>query len=167
MSANQSAYAQRKTNSFVVIPQYVTEGDGAYLSSNCYLISEADVAQWLKDNASKITRVGNVVTTSVANFPDLVGNSGNGIWANKYYTILPNIGYVDMGTTLTDLGKDLYIGVPGESNLLHYRLVQAPGSVANAGKGGIVGYVVVEANADIFTASIVGNSYPSVAVARV
>ena len=60
------------------------------------------------------------------------------------------------------MGKDIFIGVPGEANLLRLRLVQLPGTVANLGKGGAVGYVVIEANANIFD----GTNFQIVAVAR-
>ena len=47
------------------------------------------------------------------------------------------------------------------------RLMQAPGTLANLGKGGWVGYVVVETNAvDIFT-DRTGNDLPCVSVARI
>jgi hypothetical protein len=67
-----------------------------------------------------------------------------------------------IGMELKDMGKDIYIGVPGEANLLHLRLVQLPGTVANLGKGGAVGYLVVEANASIFSM----DQYLVVSVAR-
>lgn len=161
MSSLQKYPAQRKTNTFVVLLLYP---DAVY-SSNCYLLLEKDFAEWKKDNASILTIAGNNITTSIANFPDAVGNGGNGIWTSKYFT-LPDSGYIAPATSLTDLGKDVYIGVPGEANLLHLRLVQAPGSVAGLGKAGTVGYIPVECNASLFITDD-GQNYPNVSVARV
>ena len=161
MSSLQSYPAQRKTNTFVVLYLY----DDTTFKSNCYLIQERGFNQWKQDNASILSIAGNTITTSVADFPGAIENSGNGLWSSQYFTF-PDFGYVAPATTLTDLGKDIFIGVPGEANLLHLRLVQAPGTVAGLGKGGNVGYVAVECNADIFITET-GNSFPNVSVARV
>jgi hypothetical protein len=162
MTSLKTNYSQRLTNNYIVIP---LNFDTGAIVSNCYLISESALAQWASDNASKLTVVGNVYTTSLANFPGVVNNIGNGIWTDQYYT-LPNGGYVNPGVTLKDMGKDVYIGTPQESNLLHLRLVQVPGPVANSGEGGMTGYVFVEGNCDLFTNPL-GSTYPIISVARV
>lgn len=163
MSSIQGTFAKRVTNNFVVIPTNIIEG---VLNSGCYLLSKQGFAQWVSDNASILTVVENTYTTSIANFPNLVNDSTNGISNSKYYT-LPDYGYINQGIELTDLGKDVFIGVPGQANILHLRLVQAPGTLANLGEGGWVGYVAVETNAsDIFT-DPEGGSVPVVSVARV
>ena len=141
-------FAQR-TGNFVVIANYV---DGQ-LYSNCYLYAESDIAAWASDNASIVSVNGNIYTSSVANYETVVGN----LW-----TSYSSFGSFPIGTELKDMGKDIYIGLPDEANLLHLRLVQLPGTVANLGKGGAVGYVVIEANADILN----GDTLPGVSVAR-
>lgn len=156
MSANQSAFAQRKTNTFVAFPT-AYNGEGG-ISTNLYLFSEAGLALWKQENASTLTIVGNNITTSVSNYPTVIQD----LWTNTDYSSYYSE-QVAPGTTLTDMGKDVYIGVPGEANLLHLRLVQLPASTAALGKDGFVGYIPVEGNADIFD----GNLAPIVAVARV
>ena len=161
MSSTQSSLAKRVTNNYVVIPTW-NDGD---TYSGCYMLTADGLAQWASDNALFLSVSGNTYTTTPANFYDLMYHSNNGIWTAKYYS-LPSEGYLDPGVILTDLGKDVYVGVPGEANILHLRLMQAPGTLANLGKGGWVGYVVVVANAvDIFT-DRTGNSLPCVSVAR-
>jgi len=56
-------------------------------------------------------------------------------------------GEVPLYVTLRDLGKDIYFGIPSQTNLLRGRLVELPGSVANSGEGGTVGFVWIEVNA--------------------
>ena len=164
MSSLQRYPTQRKTNTFVVIPVYGTSAaDLTAPYSNCYLISENDFAEWKKDNASVIvSSAGNVITISGANFQNAMNSTEpNGYWNSKYFT-LPNQGRVNIGVTLIDMGKDVFIGVPGEANILHLRLVQAPG---NLGRNGLIGYIPIECNADIFNDG--GINFPSVSVARV
>lgn len=159
MSSIQSSYlSQRKLASFVVLLLYPS----STYESNCYLLSEPDFERWKQDFALYLKVVGNNITTSVENFAFVVGSSG--IWSSEYYTYADS-GYVPPATTLIDLGKDIYIGVPGEPNLLHLRLVQLPGSVETLGKGGKTGYVPIECNADIFVTTD-GLSYMNVSVAR-
>ena len=164
MSSLQRYPAQRKSNKFVVIPVYRnSDGDLTSQYSNCYLISENDFANWKTDNASVIlSSVGNVITIGMENFSNaMTYTEPNGYWNATYFT-LPNQGLVNIGVTLTDMGKDVFIGVPGETNILHLRLVQAPG---NFGKNGVVGYIPIECNADIFNDG--GFNFPNVSVARV
>jgi len=149
-------YSQRKTNSFIVV-----------LSEAVFLLQPAQFAQWASDNKALLTVVGSTYTTNVANFRSVVNNTGNGLFADKYY--IPGNAFVDaltIGTTLQDLGKDVYIGTSAASNLLHLRLVELPGTVENAGEGGTVGYIPIEANADIFS-EYPPVTYPCVGVARV
>uniref|UniRef100_A0A6C0BDK4 Uncharacterized protein n=1 Tax=viral metagenome TaxID=1070528 RepID=A0A6C0BDK4_9ZZZZ len=161
MSSTQSSLAKRVTNNYVVIPTW-SDGD---TYSGVYMITADGVAQWASDNALFLSVAGNTYTTTPANFYNLMIHTGNGIWTDKYYS-LPDYGYLNPGVVLTDLGKDIYVGVSGEANILHLRLMQTPGTLANLGKGGWVGYVVVETNAsDIFTDNT-GNTLPCVSVAR-
>ena len=149
-------FSQRKTNSFIVA-----------LSEAVFLLQPAQLAQWASDNKSILIVVGSTYTTSVANFRGLVNNVDNGIFADKYYS--PgnvHLNAITPGTTLKDLGKDIYIGTSAASNLLHLRLVELPGTVENAGEGGTVGYIPIEANADIFS-EYPPVTYPCVGVARV
>jgi hypothetical protein len=172
MASAKTNYSQRLTNNYIVLPLYYNSGSGGVIKSDCYVLPESSLTQWASDNASKLTVVGNVYTTSVANFPTIIANSistPNGLWQDKYYTF-SGYGYMNPGVTLKDMGKDVYIGTPQESNLLHLRLVQVPGPVSNSGQGGKTGYVFVEGNADIFnsTGNDMGNNeYPVVSVARV
>lgn len=163
MSSLQRYPAQRKSNTFVVIPVHgASAGDLTAPYSNCYLVSENDFSEWKKDNAPVIlSSVGNVITISEANFSNAINSTEpNGYWNAKYYT-LPNEGIVNIGVTLTDMGKDVFIGVPSEANILHLRLVRAPG---NLGKNGVVGYIPIEWNSDIADGGI---NFPNVSVARV
>lgn len=153
--STQSYFAQRKTNTFVTIP-FTTSGGG--LITNVYLVSKADFESWKTNNASKMTITGNVITISVEHYAEVISD----YWYGNYYNF-PDQGHIAPGVSLTDLGNDVYVGVPGEANIMHLRLVQAPTSVANLGKGGIVGYIPIECNADLFD----GDSYPNVGVARV
>ena len=157
MSVVGRPFSQR-TGNYVVIANYF---DTDTIYSNAYLMLVKDFDQWVSDNKSLLTVVGNTYTSSVANFSSIMNNVSNGIYENKYYT-LPNRGQLPIGMELKDMGKDAFIGVPGEANLLRLRLVQLPGTVANLGKGGAVGYIPIEANADIFD----GASYPNLSVAR-
>ena len=163
MSSVQGALAKRVTNNYVVIPTW-NDGD---IYSGCYMLTPDALTRWASDNALFLSVSGNTYTTTIAKFYDLMDHSETtGIWNAQYYT-LPGQGYLDAGIVLTDLGKDAYIGVPGEANILHLRLMQAPGTLANLGKGGWVGYVVVETNAvDIFT-DRTGSNLPCVSVARI
>ena len=148
-------FAQRTGN--FVVTAYGVDG---ILYSNCYIQLESDIAQWASDNAGVLTVVGNVYISSVANYRSVVQD----LWYDgSYYNVpeYPNV-LLPIGMELKDMGKDIYIGVPGEANLLHLRLVQLPGALDALGRGASSGYVVVEANADIFD----GFSYPNVAVAR-
>jgi hypothetical protein len=158
-------FALRPTNSFIVFPTYWDVPNR--MASACFLITPASVAQWAADNASLLTVLGNTYTVkNPANFVSVIGGDGNGIWTNQYYT-LPDTGYLAPGTLLTDLGKDIFIGVPDEPNILHLRLVQAPGTLGNQGKGGWVGYTPVGTYAfDIFTDTR-GTTTPIVSVARI
>ena len=156
MSSTQSSLAKRVTNNYVVIPVNYSD---SVLSSGVYMLTTDAFAQWASDNALFLSVSGNTYTTTPANFYNLMIHTGNGIWADKYYS-LPGNGYLDPGVVLTDLGKDIYVGVSGEANILHLRLMQAPGNLAGLGKNGWVGYVVVETNAsDIFTDNT-GNTLP-------
>jgi hypothetical protein len=146
-------YSQRKTNSFIVA-----------LSEAVFLLQPAQLAQWASDNKSILTVVGSTYTTSVVNFRGLVNNVDNGLFTDKYYSF-PVTALVP-GTTLKDLGKDVYIGTNAASNLLHLRLVELPGTVEHAGENGTVGYIPIEANADIFS-EYPPVTYPCVGVARV
>ena len=149
-------FAQR-TGNYIVTANYVNSGQ---LYSNCYIQLESDIAQWASDNAGVLTVVGNVYISSVANYRSVVQD----LWYGAaYYNVpeYPNV-LLPIGMELKDMGKDIYIGVPGEANLLHLRLVQLPGALDALGRGASSGYVVVEANADIFD----GDLYPNVAVAR-
>ena len=147
-------FAQR-TGNYIVTTNYVN----VTLYSNCYIQLESDIAQWASDNASLLTVVGNVYISSVANYRSVVQD----LWYGAYFNVpeYPSDA-LPIGMELKDMGKDIYIGVPGEPNLLHLRLVQLPGALDALGRGASCGYVVVEANADIFD----GNLYPNVAVAR-
>jgi hypothetical protein len=153
--STQSFVSQRKTNTFVTIPFTVSGGD---LVTNVYLVSKQDFEAFKRNNASKMTITGNVITVSINDYTDVISD----YWFGDYYNF-PDQGQIAPGVTLTDLGNDVYIGVPGEPNILHLRLVQAPTSVANLGKGGIVGYTPIECNSDLFD----GNNYPNVGIARV
>ena len=161
MSIVSRPFAQNSGN-FVSMAYYYNT-DTSKVESFVYLISADEIDQWVLDNADILTVFSNMYLTSVDNYPSLVGVTGNGIWASKYYT-LPNGGYVPQGTELKDMGKEMFVGVPGEPNLLRLRLVQMPGTVENLGKGGTVGYTFIEANADIFVAD--EQNYPVVGVAR-
>jgi len=152
-------FAQNKNN-YVAMPYYYNAGT---IESYTYLIAEDDVNQWVLDNADILTVFSNMYLTSVENYPSLVGNTGNGIWSYQYYT-LPNGGYVAPGIELKNMGKEIFVGVPGEPNLLHLRLVQMPSTVENLGKGGVVGYAFVEGNATIFVND--KDNYPVISVAR-
>lgn len=155
---------QRKTNTFVVIPAFIRSGTLSPPYSSCYLLSEDGLTQWKHDNASIMTIVGNNIIIRPENFANAItSNNDIGFWNAKYYTY-PGEGLVNVGITLTDLGKDVYVGVPGEPNILHLRLVQAPGSINTCGKGGLVGYIPIECNSDIFDSG--GDEYPNVSVAR-
>ena len=149
-------FAQR-TGNYIVTANYVNSGQ---LYSNCYIQLESDIAQWASDNAGVLTVVGNVYISSVANYRSVVQD----LWYGAAYYNVPEYPneLLPIGMELKDMGKDIYIGVPGEANLLHLRLVQLPGALDALGRGASSGYVVVEANADIFD----GNLYPNVAVAR-
>ena len=159
MSIVSRPFAQNSGN-FVSMAYRVNSGS---VESYVYLISADEIDQWVLDNADILTVFSNMYLTSVDNYASLVGTTGNGIWASKYYT-LPNGGYVAQGTELKDLGKEMFVGVPGEPNLLRLRLVQMPGTLENLGKGGTVGYTFIEANATIFVGD--EQNYPVVSVAR-
>ena len=150
-------FAQRTGN--FVVTAYGVDG---ILYSNCYIQLESDIAQWASDNAGVLTVVGNVYISSVANYRSVVQD----LWYDgSYYNVpeYPNE-LLPIGMELKDMGKDIYIGVPGEANLLHLRLVQLPGALDALGRGASSGYVVVEGNADIF--SNTDYTYPTVSVAR-
>ena len=153
MSIVSRPFAQR-TGNFVVTAYGV---DGKLLS-NCYIQLESDIAQWASDNASMLTVVGNVYTSSVDNYFTVTQN----LWGDYYHVPEYPNETLPVGMELKDMGKDIYIGVPGEANLLHLRLVQLPGALDALGRGASCGYVVVEGNADIFTI----NQYLTVSVAR-
>ena len=148
-------FAQRTGN--FVVTAYGVDGK---LYSNCYIQLESDIAQWASDNAGVLTVVGNVYISSVANYRSVVQD----LWYGAAYYNVPEYPneYLPIGMELKDMGKDIYIGVPGEANLLHLRLVQLPGALDALGRGASCGYVVVEGNADIFTI----NQYLTVSVAR-
>jgi len=148
-------FAQR-TGNFVVLGKYLSGGS---LYSNCYIQLESDIAKWAAHNASMLTVVGNVYTSSVANYRGVVQD----LWYGSYYNVPEYpIEPLPIGMELKDMGKDIFIGVPGEANLLHLRLVQLPGALDALGRGASSGYVVIEANANIFD----GDAYPNVGVAR-
>ena len=159
MSIVSRPFAQNSGN-FVSMAYRYFEGS---VESYVYLITADEIDQWVLDNADILTVFSNMYLTSVDNYPSLVGGTGNGIWASKYRT-LPLNGYVPQGTELKDMGKEMFVGVPGEPNLLRLRLVQMPGTLENLGKGGTVGYTFIEANATIFVGD--EQNYPVVSVAR-
>jgi len=157
------SFAKRVTNNYVVIG---TSYGGGYVYSGAYMITAEGVAQWASDNAAFLSVAGNTYTTTQEKFYDLMFHTNNGIWTDKYFS-LPGYGYLDPGILLTDMGKDIYVGVPGEANILHLRLMQAPGTLANLGKGGWVGYIVVETHASDIFADTSGDTVPCVSVARI
>lgn len=149
----------QNTGNFVVIATY---SYSEVLYSNCYILFENDFKRWASDYASNYSVVGNVYTAlSVGDFESMISEP-SGLWSEYYYVVPGNPGLIPIGTELKDLGKDIYIGLPGEANILRLRLVQLPGTVANMGKGGAVGYIFIEANGPIFD----GGDYPAVGVAR-
>ena len=151
-------FAQNNGN-FVATASYYFEG---ILHSGCYILFEKDFNRWAYDYVSNYSAVGNVYTAlSVADFETMISEP-DGLWSEYYYVVDGNPGEIPIGTELKDLGKDIFIGLPGEANILRLRLVQLPGTVENLGKGGAVGYVIIEANSSIFD----GNNYPVVGVAR-
>ena len=148
-------------NNYVVIITVTSPS----ITSTARLMSQTGFNNWASDNKSILSVAGNTYTTSFANYRRAVGNSTNGIWnlGNSRYYNPPNPAPIAPGTILRDMGQDRFIGVPGQANLLHLRLVELPGTVENSGLGGAIGYVVVEGNANIFN----GTTYPNVSVARV
>ena len=155
----------QNTGNFVTIAYYNTSNpeDPPVLVSGCYILLENDFKRWASDYASNYSVVGNVYTAlSVGDFETMIGSLYDGLWSEYYYVVPGNPGLIPIGTELKDLGKDIYIGLPGEANILRLRLVQLPGTVANMGKGGAVGYIFIEANGPIFD----GGDYPAVGVAR-
>ena len=118
--------AQRLTKSFVT-------------NSDAYLL-HSDVSSWV-DYGSP-TQVGNLyIYDSPSSFIDGM----EGLW-NEGANFYPEGNALPSNITLKDLGKDIYFGTRDEPNLVHMRLVGYPGSVANLGQGGIVGYTYVEIN---------------------
>ena len=148
------------------ITSFVTLATTSSDASTAYLMPKSGLSNWAFDNRALITVAGNTYTAKTyANFSNIVGSNNpgsNGIWNlnnTRYYTTTTPIA---PGRILRDMGQDIYIGVPGQANMLHLRLVTLPGGLSSLGGPGSVGYVVVETNADIFTTS----NYPNTSVAR-
>jgi hypothetical protein len=164
MTSVANTYATRLTSSWITIGTYILGGE---LTSSMYLTPCPGLAQWAADNEDYLYVNGNqYIVVNPANYAMVIGNTGNGFWTHKYSAAFPEEGYFRVGTLFKDLGRDVYIGVPNEPNILHLRLMQAPGTLSSLGKGGLVGYGVVETNAsDIFTESD-GRTIPCVSLAR-
>jgi hypothetical protein len=131
--------AQPVTRTFVVT-QNNNQGD-----QGPYFYSENDIATWVSANGNKIRNLGSLYiipgTVSGATFLDvLTGNNG----ATALNHTQPNI---NERKNLVDLGKDVVIGNAVESRLLVLRKIQEFGTAANGGQG-VIGYIVVENNAD-------------------
>lgn len=147
------------------ITSFVTVATDASGNSTAHLMLKSGFSNWAYDNRALITVAGNTYTAKTyANFSNIVASNNpasNGIWNLNNTRYYPNTTAIPPGRVLRDMGQDAYVGVPGQANMLHLRLVTLPGSVPSLG-GGTVGYVVVETNADIFN----GTSYPNTSVAR-
>ena len=148
------------------ITSFVTLATTSSDTSTAYLMPKSGLSNWAYDNRALITVAGNTYTAKTsANFSNIVGSNNpasNGIWNLNNTRYYPSASPIAPGKILRDLGQDAYIGVPGQANMLHLRLVQPPGSVPSGGLGMPSGYVVVETNADIFN----GANYPNTSVAR-
>ena len=111
---------------------------------NMFLQSDFD--EWYAANRSAVTQIGSVyVVNSTDNFIDTVDGS-NAI----EHTLGRNFLADYNKHTLTDMGKEICIGIPSNPRLLVFRQVALPFSPFSQGTG-VVGYVVTENSASNLT----------------
>jgi len=151
------------TNGYVIIPTYYNTTPPTSILGTAAMLTAEGLTRWASANKAKLSVAANTYTASIANLPNLISKAAGGLYSSTYYT-LPLFGQLPPGTFLKDLGKDIYIGVPGQANIFHFRLVQAPGILNNLGNGGWTGYVCVENNTSTFSDYV---NFPQVSVARV
>ena len=153
------------------ITSFVTIATASGLST-AHLMTKPQFSNWVNSNRSMLTIAGNTYiakgttpTLMYQNFSNIVGSNNpasNGFWNLNNTNFYSNTTPIPPGRVLRDMGQDVYIGVPGQANMLHLRLVTLPGGLTSLGGPGTTGYVVVETNANIFT----GVGYPNTSVAR-
>lgn len=138
MSSVLASLRQPLTRSFVV-----TQDAGNWVGS--YFYSESDFTTWLAANGIKIKTLGSLYiipgTASGSTFVDvLTGSNG----ATELEHTNPDL---NERKTLRDLGEQIIIGNGIDSRLLVFRRV-AQYFDSTQGQDSVVGYVVVENNAD-------------------
>ena len=106
---------------------------------------ESDFNDWVEANSQYVTRVGNVITVTGVPVTDVLRGTGS-------YSILEHNGNnIYVGKTVNNMGKTIYIGSSTESEYLVFTRVQVPGTLANEGHAGAVGYVVTDNNCSDLT----------------
>jgi hypothetical protein len=142
MSSVQTYIAQPKTRKFVVANP---DGQG----QGARFFAQSDFNTWVTANGSKIVQNGSLYiipgTSAGSTFVDVLRG------LNGATELEHSLTEIERAKTLIDLGRTITIGIPSQSQMLVFRLVQkfAPTVAANSATDpDYTGYVVVENNSE-------------------
>ena len=134
MSSGSVAYSQRLTKNLLTLKNWNSDDTDVFL--------ESDFAAWLADSANKnnISKVGSLYIVTGAPADEVLrGVSG-------FTSLEHNGNTLNSGIALNDMGGEIRVGSATSSDFVVFRRVQVPGTIANEGGGGQVGYVVIDNN---------------------
>ena len=138
MSSVSRQFSQRASKNLLTVYS------PAYINGVPFFL-ESDFNDWVEANSQYVTRVGNVITVTGASVTDVLRGTGS-------YSQLEHSGDdIYVGKTVNNMGKTIYIGSSTESEYLVFTRVQVPGTLANEGHAGAVGYVVTDNNCSDLT----------------
>ena len=139
MSSVGRQFSQRISKNFITIYTNV------YPNSIPFFL-ESDFNDWVAENSQYVSRVGNVITVRGALVTDVLRGE------NGPYDVLAHSGAnINVGKTVNNMGKTIFIGSSTESEFLVFTRVQVPGTISNEGRAGAVGYVVTDNNCSDLT----------------
>jgi len=125
-------FSQRLTKNFTV-------------TGEARLFLEQDFNDWVEANSENVSRIGSTFIVTGAVVTDVL-RGVNG------FTVLEHSGNsIYDGKSLNDLGKELRVGSPTQSEYVLFRKVQISGKIAVEGGGANVGYVVIDNNCNDLT----------------